>query len=278
MSIDSIAFTSLIATASLLGLGCATHSSQASTQGTLPDAAVMTVTPEGTTLATLRVEPAYAYGFDYDDDGSYAAMYDFEADPEYSPTESTQRYPYGYDYDGDGSYVAMHTFSTPRWNPDESSWKYPYSFDHDDDGSYAAPRPSAEPEPLSSTTVTRVKIMPLMVDAALASACMAAEPTVYFAYDSDELSEGVERDIDALARCLRADTMSNATIEIVGHADMRGPDEYNQDLGRDRAEEVAAALRERGLSADRMQVISKGERAAEAPEHWDDRRVVVRLK
>jgi OmpA-OmpF porin, OOP family len=64
---------------------------------------------------------------------------------------------------------------------------------------------------------------------------------VLFAFDSAELSERAEQTVRDVIAGLRDDV---GTIQVVGHTDSVGSDEYNRDLSERRAEAVAAVLTE----------------------------------
>lgn len=49
-------------------------------------------------------------------------------------------------------------------------------------------------------------------------------------------------------------------FELVGHADTKGSDPYNMKLSRERAENVAAELRKRGIAANRIAIRAVGEK------------------
>ena len=59
------------------------------------------------------------------------------------------------------------------------------------------------------------------------------------------------------------------TIKIVGHTDSDGNDAYNQKLSEARATAVKQYLLEKGITADRMQAIGKGESAPIADNKTD---------
>ena len=65
-------------------------------------------------------------------------------------------------------------------------------------------------------------------------------------------------------------------LVVVGYCDPRGTEKYNLELGRKRAEAVKALLVRSGVAADRIAVLSKGEkdlRSSKPDEYWLDRRV-----
>jgi len=88
-----------------------------------------------------------------------------------------------------------------------------------------------------------------------------ASTRIHFEFDSSELKEGSETS-KALAH-LAALLESNPDVGLVltGHADKVGPQDYNLELGKRRAEAVSAALIERGITPKRLRVASLGEDA-----------------
>ena len=70
------------------------------------------------------------------------------------------------------------------------------------------------------------------------------------------LKPGAYRDIDRLAQALKDNP--NTRVIIEGHTDSVGSDDYNQALSERRAESVAEALRDRGVSPDRYEVRGLG--------------------
>jgi peptidoglycan-associated lipoprotein len=100
-----------------------------------------------------------------------------------------------------------------------------------------------------------------------------------FDFDKAELRPRGQGILDGVARCLTEGPMKGQTITIIGHADPRGSEDYNQQLGRRRAEAARDYLAEHGLSPDRIRVESRGESAATGTDEssWaTDRRVEVR--
>jgi len=82
----------------------------------------------------------------------------------------------------------------------------------------------------------------------------AAAPKVYFRLNSAELGPQHTLALDAAARV--AKSCSGATLVISGHTDGSGPDEVNQRLAEERAETVRAALVERGIDANQLEVLA----------------------
>jgi outer membrane protein OmpA-like peptidoglycan-associated protein len=84
---------------------------------------------------------------------------------------------------------------------------------------------------------------------------------VRFDFDRSELSEEAKTELDAFGGELVGQN-ENVFVEIQGHTDATGSEEYNLDLGEDRAEAVRRYLSsQHGIPLHRMSVISYGESA-----------------
>ncbi len=81
--------------------------------------------------------------------------------------------------------------------------------------------------------------------------------TIYFAFDSSELSEAARRTLQQNSEWLQAHQDLNVVVE--GHCDERGTIEYNLALGERRASAVRDYLTSLGLARGRMRVITYGE-------------------
>ena len=82
---------------------------------------------------------------------------------------------------------------------------------------------------------------------------------VTFAVDRSEVQPQFTRVLDDVARTLNA--YPQTTIDVVGHADSSGPDDYNQTLSERRASSVASYLTNVGrVLTDRVFVAGQGER------------------
>lgn len=85
---------------------------------------------------------------------------------------------------------------------------------------------------------------------------------VRFAFDRADLSPESRAALDEFADELKASHTGDVYIEIQGHTDSIGTEEYNEELGLERAESVRRFLnREHDLPLHRMSVISYGETA-----------------
>ena len=63
----------------------------------------------------------------------------------------------------------------------------------------------------------------------------------------------IDRDVTSL------DKWGNVNIEVAGHTDSRGSDEYNMNLSQQRAEAVRNYLVSKGIAADRLSAKGYGE-------------------
>ena len=80
--------------------------------------------------------------------------------------------------------------------------------------------------------------------------------TVYFEYDSDEIRADAQASLTKRIPLLSANP--GVRLQVAGHCDDRGTDEYNITLGRRRAEAVKRFLTDRGIDASRIETISYG--------------------
>ena len=83
-----------------------------------------------------------------------------------------------------------------------------------------------------------------------------AQDRVYFAYDSSSLSYKATEALDSQVEWLKDHENVDAVIQ--GYCDERGTREYNIALGERRANAVKQYLVSKGISADRITVISFG--------------------
>lgn len=81
--------------------------------------------------------------------------------------------------------------------------------------------------------------------------------SVYFPFDRFDIPNDQIGTVQTSARQLNGD--SDLVVELSGHADERGSESYNAQLGLKRAQAVALALVRYGISSDRIAIISYGE-------------------
>ena len=83
---------------------------------------------------------------------------------------------------------------------------------------------------------------------------------IFFAFDSDRLSERDRSMLQPVAEQLKEDT--EKSVYIFGHTDWRGSDEYNERLSMRRNQAIADYLELVGIKAERINCIALGNRYA----------------
>ena len=89
--------------------------------------------------------------------------------------------------------------------------------------------------------------------------------TVYFDFDSYQLSPAARENLAKNAEQLKKNP--SAKVQIEGHSDERGSDEYNLALGEKRANAARDYLVTLGIPADRLTIISYGKEKPADPGH-----------
>ena len=82
---------------------------------------------------------------------------------------------------------------------------------------------------------------------------------ILFAFSKSDLGDSAKKNLDNLATILKNNP--NTNIEIQGHTDSRGTEEYNMGLSLRRANAVRDFLNSQGIAASRMTVKGYGETA-----------------
>lgn len=136
--------------------------------------------------------------------------------------------------------------------------------------STTAPSPGAtQPQNLGTEGFSEKPLAPgetgAEAEAAGAAAVAAALKTIYFAYDSDALSDQALATLTANASWLSQHP--KVRVLIAGHCDERGTVEYNLALGERRAASVREHLVRLGVPADRLEIISYGKERPAEPGH-----------
>lgn len=101
------------------------------------------------------------------------------------------------------------------------------------------------------------------------------DSTVLFDFDSSDLRAEARSELDRAADIL-APRDDIILIEVAGHTDSIGTEEYNQDLSVRRAQSVADYLVQNGVSRDRLQVVGFGETRPRAPNDTPENRQLNR--
>lgn len=95
-------------------------------------------------------------------------------------------------------------------------------------------------------------------------------PEVLFKFQSTKLTEESTNALDQVSALLHQNVFSK--VVVAGHTDSTGPEEYNQQLGLDRANAVKNALTSKGVSASKIETVSFGETQPIAPNNTLDGR------
>jgi peptidoglycan-associated lipoprotein len=137
-----------------------------------------------------------------------------------------------------------------------------------------APEPTPAPAPAPTPTPTddsaeraRLEAERKAREAAeLANAVKAdLAAMINFEYDQATVRSSDQGILDRKAAILGANP--NVRVQISGHADERGSDEYNLALGNRRAAAAKRYLENKGIDASRMEVVSYGEERPLNPGH-----------
>jgi peptidoglycan-associated lipoprotein len=88
---------------------------------------------------------------------------------------------------------------------------------------------------------------------------------VYFAFDSYALDASAKDVLSRNADWLKAN--ASKTVQVEGHCDERGTNEYNMALGAKRATSTANYLKSLGIDGSRLSTISYGEELPLDPGH-----------
>jgi outer membrane protein OmpA-like peptidoglycan-associated protein len=128
-----------------------------------------------------------------------------------------------------------------------------------------APDPAAsQPQAAAPTAQETVKIVEVPVEKVVVKEVpkiveveKMVFPVVAFRFDSAELTDLGKGQVYLAAQRLKQ--AADLTLVIEGHTDVAGSEEYNQKLGRRRAETVIKELVARGVDSNRVSAISLGE-------------------
>jgi outer membrane protein OmpA-like peptidoglycan-associated protein len=124
--------------------------------------------------------------------------------------------------------------------------------------SSAPPPPGSRPAPALTTRPPVVAATPSDRAPAAAPAlpAIARVPTIVAQFDSLSSQPGDESGIRALAAAMLEDHEAKVVLE--GHSDMRGAEDYNQQISLARAEWVKRRIVDMGVSPERIQTVGLG--------------------
>ncbi|HEX5773022.1 MAG TPA: peptidoglycan-associated lipoprotein Pal [Geomobilimonas sp.] len=131
-----------------------------------------------------------------------------------------------------------------------------------------APKPAQPAAPREEVVPTQtVKEAPISVteETSQATAPVSALDKIYFDFDSFTLSQAARDTLAKNAEILLKKL--SGKVQIEGHCDERGSDEYNLALGEKRAKSAMNYLVTLGVPAERLSVISYGKEKPAEPGH-----------
>jgi len=130
------------------------------------------------------------------------------------------------------------------------------SVDSAGDASSNAAASSTSSGTASSSTAAATEAETLSPEEMLKKEFAKVGSTILFDYDSSALSDYAQRTLDRQAAFLKARPQTR--VLMGGHADERGTREYNLALGERRASAARDYLVSKGISSERIRIISYG--------------------
>lgn len=121
------------------------------------------------------------------------------------------------------------------------------------------------------------RFQPVHIDFSLARIVKDASivlNNIFFDYDKYELKEKSVTELEEVVSFLR----SNPTIaiEIGGHTDSQGKEDYNQQLSLKRADAVAKFIQSKGIDPGRLRVVGYGSQSPRVPNNTETNRALNR--
>lgn len=89
-------------------------------------------------------------------------------------------------------------------------------------------------------------------------ACGITDIDSYFAFDSDNVQTSDKRVLRSIADCFVSGPLKGRQMNLVGHADPRGSDDYNLALAGRRADNVKAVIVAESMTSSRISTTSRG--------------------
>jgi outer membrane protein OmpA-like peptidoglycan-associated protein len=109
--------------------------------------------------------------------------------------------------------------------------------------------PVEQPLPVAQPA-SEAKVLPVPREIQLAP--------VYFSFDNFQLTDDGRKQLDKVYQLLT--DYSSVSVKLIGHADARGPAEYNVKLSEKRAAAVMQYLTGKGIADNRLEIIGLGEK------------------
>jgi peptidoglycan-associated lipoprotein len=141
-------------------------------------------------------------------------------------------------------------------------------------------KPATKPAETATTPVSPN----VAVSADLAAACgikSSSEVPPQFDYNKAELAPEDRAVLEQIATCITSGALKGRGLDLVGHTDPRGTEEYNLGLGARRANAVSEYLKRLGVTPPQLAETTRGEIDAsgtDEPTWAKDRRVDLSLR
>lgn len=145
-----------------------------------------------------------------------------------------------------------------------------------------SPPPMVEPAPIADNPKPddNPAQSNIQISDEIKKACGISDAEAHFAFDSANVRDTDRVVLKKLADCFSTGPLKGRRMNLVGHADPRGDEEYNRVLGQKRSDNVGNAISKLGLSSTMIATTSRGEDEARGTDEasWaQDRRVDVVL-
>ena len=117
---------------------------------------------------------------------------------------------------------------------------------------------------------TETDVMMMYLPTEIQTVCVGMDPK--FAYDSQGVEGTDNKSLHVLSECMKTGPLAGKTLKLIGHADVRGTEPYNDRLGKRRAEAVKMYLMKTGIPSERLVTETVGKTGSSPPpEDWDRR-------
>jgi len=139
----------------------------------------------------------------------------------------------------------------------------------------ATPAPAPSPKPEDDPAKSQINISD-----EIRKACGISDAEAYFDFDSANVQPAARATLGKLAKCFTDGPLKGRKMNLVGHADPRGPADYNRILGQKRADSVQSYLLGKGMVKPKCDSTTRGADDATGNDEvsWaKDRRVDVML-
>lgn len=146
-------------------------------------------------------------------------------------------------------------------------------------GDAEAERPSAGPAATQPTPAAAAQTGSAVASTQEGAGSGRVDMQIQFGYDSAELTPEARADLDRLGAALASDRLEGFAFKVAGHTDAAGPEDYNMQLSKRRAQSVVDYLSSRyGIEPSRLQSEGWGETSlydASNPRAGINRRVEI---